>query len=327
MLPWREWRALLKRTVFGWAEDGAGSMGAALAFYTLFSMAPLLLIAIAIAGVFFGRQEAQDMLLAQLGQLFGHKAASGILTMLQAAAPRREGFLPAILGTVTAIFGAMTVFNELKTDLDRIWRCHESRRKGVLGVVFNRLLSLAMVVVVGVLLLASLFASVLIAGTSDRWIDHSAVAARALEFASSFLVMTGLFAMIYKTLPSTRIVWGDVWVGAAVTSVLFWMGKVLIAAYIGHATVASMSGAAGTVVVVILWVYYSAQIFFLGAEFTREYAHRHGSRQNEPEPLHGPPGLEAANEADIVERARRVVKGEDPVLLRFKHHPATPQRS
>lgn len=320
MLPMREWRALLKRSVFGWMDDGAGSMGAALAFYTLFSMAPLLIIAITISGVFFGRAEAQDLLLTQLGELFGRRAAAGILTMLQAAAPRREGLLPAALGTITVILGAMTVFNELKTDLDRIWRCHAARRKGVLGVVINRLLSFAMVVIVGVLLLASLFTSVLISATSSYWVSHSQAAVRGLDFASSFVVMTGLFAMIYKTLPSTRIAWSDVWVGAAATSVLFWMGKVLIATYIGHATVASMSGAAGTVVVVILWVYYSAQIFFLGAEFTREYAHRHGSRHHEPAPARGGSRLEAANEAEMVERAKRLVKGDDPVLMR--RHPS-----
>lgn len=295
-------------------------MGAALAFYTLFSLAPLMLIAIAIAGTIFGRDEAQSLILAQMASIVGRKAAEGVVTLLQAVSGRNYAVLPALIGTATLVFGAMTVFNELKTDLDRVWRCHATRRKGFIALVCNRLLSFAMVIAVGVLILASLLASAFISATGAAFFDQSEGQVHATEFAISFVVMTGLFAFIYKLLPSTRIAWGDVWMGAAVTSVLFWIGKLAISLYIGHAAIASISGAAGTLIVLILWVYYSAQVFFLGAEFTREFAHRHGSKQNEPDPHLIPVGLEAANEAEMVERARKLVKGEDPVLLRIRPH-------
>jgi membrane protein len=183
-----------------------------------------------------------------------------------------------------------------------------------MAMVRSRLLTFGMVLSVGFLLLVSLVVSTAISALSSAWLG-SIIGARTLEFLMSFGVVTGLFAMIYKILPRTRIAWGDVWVGAAVTSALFWMGKYLIGLYISHASVASSFGAAGTVVVLIVWVYYSAQIFFLGAEFTREYALRHGSRQNTVQ-ARRKRGMEAANEDEMVERARRITRGTDPVLLR-----------
>jgi membrane protein len=211
------------------------------------------------------------------------------------------------------------VFNELQQDLDRIWR-HHARKSGVMAMVRSRLLTFGMVLAVGFLLLVSLVVSTAISALSDAWLS-SVVGARTLEFVLSFLVVTGLFAMIYKILPRTRIAWGDVWVGAAVTSALFWIGKYLIGLYIGHAAVANSFGAAGTVVVLIVWVYYSAQIFFLGAEFTREYALRHGSRQNTVQ-ARRKREMEAANEDEMVERARQITRGTDPILLR--RPPAAP---
>jgi membrane protein len=178
-----------------------------------------------------------------------------------------------------------------------------------------RLLTFGMVLAIGFLLLVSLVLSAAISALSDAWLGGgSALPVRSLEFAVSFLVLTGLFAMIYKLLPSTRIAWADVWVGAAVTSVLFWLGKYLIGLYIGHASVASSFGAAGTIVVLIVWVYYSAQIFFLGAEFTREYALRHGSRCGSVQGRKR--AMEAANEDEMVERAKAITRGSDPILLR-----------
>ena len=288
-------------------------MGAALAFYSLLSLAPLLLVAIGVAGVFWGRSEAQTLLMDQITSVVGENAAAGIQLVLDNASNgAAEGLIPALIGFATALFGAATVFNELQQDLDRIWR-HHARKAGVMGMVRSRMLTFGMVLAVGFLLLVSLVISTALSAVSSAWLG-SLIGARTLEFVLSFVVVTGLFAMIYKILPRTRIAWSDVWVGAAVTSALFWIGKYLIGLYLGHASVASSFGAAGTVVVLIVWVYYSAQIFFLGAEFTREYALRHGSRCNTVQARKR--AGEAANEDEMVERAKAITRGSDPILLR-----------
>jgi membrane protein len=300
--------------VQGWIDDSGSSMGAALAFYSLLSIAPLLLVVIGVAGVFWGRTEAQTLLMDQITSVVGDNAAAGIQLVLDNASQGAgDGMVPALIGFATALFGAATVFNQLQQDLDRIWR-HHARKTGVMGMVRSRLLTFGMVLSVGFLLLVSLVVSTALSAVSSAWLG-SLVGARTLEFALSFLVVTGLFAMIYKILPRTRIAWSDVWVGAAVTSMLFWIGKYVIGLYLGHASVASSFGAAGTLVVLIVWVYYSAQIFFLGAEFTREYALRHGSRQNTVQ-ARRKRAMEAANEDEMVERARQITGGTDPILLR-----------
>jgi membrane protein len=300
--------------VQGWIDDSGSSMGAALAFYSLLSLAPLLLVVIGVAGVVWGRTEAQTMLMDQITSVVGDNAAAGIQLVLDNASQGAgEGLVPALIGFATALFGAATVFNQLQQDLDRIWR-HHARKTGVMGMVRSRLLTFGMVLSVGFLLLVSLVVSTALSAVSGAWLG-SLIGARTLEFALSFVVVTGLFAMIFKILPRTRIAWGDVWVGAAVTSMLFWIGKYLIGLYLGHASVASSFGAAGTIVVLIVWVYYSAQIFFLGAEFTREYALRHGSRCNTVQ-ARKRRQMEAANEDEMVERAKAITRGTDPILLR-----------
>jgi membrane protein len=305
---------LARRSVQGWIDDSASSMGAALAFYALLSLAPLLLVVIGVAGAFWGRTEAQTLLMDQITSVMGENAAAGIQLVLDNASQGAgDGLLPALIGFATALFGAATVFNQLQQDLDRIWR-HHTRKTGVMGVLRSRLLTFGMVLSVGFLLLVSLVVSTALSAVSSAWLG-SLVGARTLEFVLSFLVVTGLFAMIYKILPRTRIAWGDVWVGAAVTSILFWVGKYLIGLYLSRASVANSFGAAGTVVVLIVWVYYSAQIFFLGAEFTREYALRHGSRHNTVQ-ARKRREMEAANEDEMVERAREITRGTDPILLR-----------
>lgn len=313
MIGLRQVWNIAEESVHGWLDDGASSMGAALAFYTLFSMAPLLLVAITIAGFWIGRETAQDLLIAQLSELTGPKGAAGIRFLVQAT--HGASYLPAAVGSAVLFVGATTVFNELKNDLDRIWRVHATRPKGFLAVVRRRLLSVTMVLAIGLLMMVSLVASALISGLGERLFAGAWETVRMLEFASSFLVVTGLFAMIYKMLPSARVAWGDVWVGAAVTSVLFWLGKLAIGIYLGRTAVGSMFGAAGAVVVLVAWVYYSAQVFLLGAEFTRAYAMRHGSHQNdvkdELERIARP-----MTEAEMLERARKLVKGDDPVLAR-----------
>ena len=278
-----EWRSLAVEAARGWQRDGAPSMGAALAFYTLFSMAPLLLLAISIAGIAIGTDSARDILMAQLTSLMGEQGAGAVRAVLVAANERSEGLWSAIVSVVTLVIGATTVFGELRTDLDKIWRFEAPPAAGAWDFIRSRLLSVGMVATIGFLLIVSLAVSAAVSAFGSMWaggFPGSAFVLRMLEFAGSFLVITGLFAMIYKILPSVAIAWGDVWVGAAVTSLLFWIGKFLIGIYLGKSAIASPFGAAGTLVVVIVWVYYSAQIFFLGAEFTRTYALRLGSLQN-----------------------------------------------
>jgi membrane protein len=278
----REFRDLALQSFRAWMDDEAASMGAALAFYTLFSMAPLLLLAIAIAGLVIGNDVARDLLMDQLTELLGEQGAAAVKSVLEAADEKGQSMAAAAVSLVTLALGATTVFAELKRDLDKIWHYKAPKTRNWLRMITSRFASFGMILVIGFLLMVSLVVSTTVTAFGSLWaanLPGGALLLRALDFLGSFFVITGLFAMIYKLLPSVRIAWRDVWVGAAVTSLLFWIGKYLIGLYLGKSAVASPFGAAGTLVVVILWVYYSAQIFFLGAEFTRAYALRLGSRQ------------------------------------------------
>ena len=281
----RESFDLAKQAFTAWSDDEAASMGAALAFYTLFSMAPLLLLVISLAGLVIGTDTARDLINNQLTTLLGEKGASGVQTVLQAADDKAEGLLAAAVSFLTLVVGATTVFAELRRDLDRIWKTQKKESGGLWQLIAARVWSFGLVLTIGFLLMVSLALSATVTALGSylaSYLPGAPFILRSLEFLVSFVVITGLFAMIYKILPSTRIEWRDVWVGAAVTSLLFWIGKYLIGLYIAKSAVASPFGAAGTLVVVIVWVYYSAQIFFLGAEFTRAYALRRGSRQGLP---------------------------------------------
>ena len=267
-----EFTALAKSAFKGWVKDDAAGMGAALSFYTLFSMAPLLLLVIAVAGMVIGADTARELIFTQLNSMLGEKGAGAIQGVLEAADSRKEGFVAAAISLFTLVLGATTVFAELRKDLDKIWQHQPKAEGGIWGTVRARLFSFGLVLTIGFLLMVSLALSAAVTVLGKYVAGALPFLLRGLEFIISFLLITGLFAMIYKILPSGRIEWRDVWVGAAVTSLLFWVGKYLIGLYIGKSAVASPFGAAGTLVVVIVWVYYSAQIFFLGAEFTRAYA-------------------------------------------------------
>jgi membrane protein len=282
----REFLDLAVEAGKGWLHDGAPSMGAAVAFYTLFSMAPLLLLAIAIAGFVIGSDVARDLLVNQLTSLMGEKGAGAIQSVLQAADDRTEDVFAAAVSLVTLVIGASTVFGELRRDLDRIWRHEPPPSKGLWHFVRSRVLSAGMVMTIGFLSIVSLVVSATVSAMGSMWtggFPGATTLLHVLEFIASFAIFTGLFAMIYRILPSVRIAWSDVWIGGAVTSLLFWIGKFLIGLYLGKSAIASPFGAAGSLVVVIVWVYYSAQIFFLGAEFTRAYALRHGSSMGPPQ--------------------------------------------
>jgi membrane protein len=275
---------LIKETAASWKRDYAPSMGAAIAYYTAFSIAPLLLIAIAVAGLVFGVDAARGEVVTQLQGLMGDSAARAIQGMLQSADKPGHGLVSTLIGTALLIIGATTVFAELQDALDRIWRAPVRPRGGLWSLLRARLLSFGLILAIGFLILVSLLFSAAMAALG-RWMGPGAgweVVAQALNFVLSFALMSGLFALIYKLMPRVHVAWHDVWTGAVVTAALFTIGKLLIGLYIGKSGVTSVFGAAGSIAVLLLWVYYSAQIFLLGAEFTWVYAHRLGSLKGQP---------------------------------------------
>jgi membrane protein len=273
---------LARRTVSAWSDDYAPSMGAALAYYTLFSIAPLLLIVMSVAGLVFGADAAQGRLYGELRDLMGEQPAAAVQALMQNVNRPAQGLLATGIGGVVLLVGAMSVFGELQDALDRIWRAPlRPGGSSVVKLLRARLLSFLMIVGVGVLLLAAIVVSAVLAAVDARWSRSIAAAApllQGLDLVVSFALTTVGFALLYKVIPRVRIQWRDVWIGAAVTALLFTLGKFAIGLYIGRASFASGFGAAASLAVVLVWMYYSAQIFLLGAEFTWVYAHECGSR-------------------------------------------------
>jgi membrane protein len=267
-----------------WIAHRGASKGAALAFYTLFSMTPILVLAIAVAGCFFGAEAAQGEIIAQLQGLVGPNGAQAIQAILAAARDPASGLVAALISGVLLLVGATSVFTELKNSLDDLWGIEQPVQSGIVALVRNRILSFGLILVLAFLLLISLIVSAALAmfarHAGDIW-SSSAAALVTLSSLISFSVIACLFAVIYKALPNAVLTWRDVWTGALVTAALFSLGKYAIGLYLGNSAVASSFGAAGSVIALLLWVYYSAQIFFLGAEFTRQYALRFGSLQDE----------------------------------------------
>ena len=277
--------SLLKETVTGWLGDFAPSMGAGIAYYTAFSIGPLLIIVIAIAGLVFGEEAASGYVYAQIGDLLGKDGADAVRTMVDRAGETEEGILAPIIGFALLVVGATTVFAELQSDLDRIWKAPAAKRtEGLWGMLRRRVLSLGLVVSIGFLMLVSLVVSAALAALTrwwSGWLEDFAWLMHVLDFVVSIGVVSLMFALMYKILPRVKIAWRDVWVGAFVTALLFTIGKFLVGLYIGKSRVASGFGAAGSLMIVLVWVYYSAQIFLLGAEFTWAYTHRYGSRRGQ----------------------------------------------
>ncbi len=302
---------VLTQAASGWGDDNAVSMGAAVAFYSLLSMAPLLIMVITLVGLVIGRDEAQQLLLTQLSGLLGDAGAEGVKGLLAATSTHREGVIATVTSAIALLVGATTVFGELQDDLNRIWKCKAPASKGIFGYVRKRLLSFGLVAVMGFLLLVSLVVSAAVSYMGAAWFGGNEAVGHVLELAGSIVLMTALFAMTFKILPSRRIPWRDVLLGSVVTALLFAAGKFLIGLYIGKSAVASQFGAAGTLVVVIIWIYYSAQIFFFGAEVTRVFSTQHGSKSLGEVAANSDFG---AGDAAMVRRARNIVKGRDPVL-------------
>jgi membrane protein len=271
---------LTKTVIDRWLEIKAPRLGAALAFYTMLSIAPLMVISVGVAGLLFGTQAAQGQVIGQIQSLVGQDGAAVIQSLLQHAAKPSAGIAAAAIGLFTLLFGASGVFGELRDSLNLVWRATPAQDSGVAGFIRYRFFSFAMVLGIGFLLLVSLVLSTAISAAGTffaAYLPVNEALLHVVNFALSFLAVTGLFALLYKVVPDVRIEWRDVWIGAAVTSALFAVGKLLIGLYLGKAGVGSAYGAAGSLVVFLVWVYYSAQIFFLGAEFTHTFAERHGS--------------------------------------------------
>jgi membrane protein len=272
---------ILKKAGSDWMEDQAPSLGAALAYYTVFSLAPLLIIAIAIAGLVFGQEAAQGQIFDQLRGLLGEASGKAMQDMVQSAnANPATGVFATLIGVVTLLFGASGVFGQLQTSLNAIWGVEPKPGRGILGLVQDRMLSFGFILVVGFLLLVSLLltaAIALVAQWFGGMLPGMETLAQILNFVLSLALITLLFAMIFKFLPDAKIAWHDVWIGAFITALLFTIGKFALGLYLGKSGVGSSYGAAGSLIVLLLWVYYSSQILFFGAEFTQVYANQFGS--------------------------------------------------
>jgi membrane protein len=283
-------RSVAVCSVTEWLEHRASSKGAALAFYTMFSVAPILVLVIAIAGAFYGQQAAQGELFLQLRGLVGPQGAEALQLVLAGARNHEQGRVATLVAGALLLFGATTVFAELKASLDEIWQLPPLAGGTAWDAVRTRLLSFGMVLVLGFLLMVSLVLSAALAVLEKYWQGlwaNATMALTVINWIISFVVIAAMFGVIYKMLPRIRLSWRDVTIGALGTAALFTIGKYAIGAYIGNSGVASSFGAAGSLVALLLWVYYSAQIFFMGAEFARQYALQLGSLRHHPRDEHG----------------------------------------
>jgi membrane protein len=274
--------AVLKRAAAGWWNDNVPHLGAALSYYTLFSLAPILVVAIAIAGLVFGAEAVRGEIVGQIDNLVGHNGAVAVQAMLEGAAKPSSSVPATVIGSLTFFLGATGAFLELQTALNAIWRVKPKASGSFLrALIVDRLISFGLVVAVGFLMLTSLLVSAGLAALHTymgETFPGGAALWEAVNVIVSLAVISLMFALIYKVLPDVELSWGDVWVGGLVTAGLFTIGKLLIGLYLGTSAFASSYGAAGSVIVLLVWVYYSAQIILLGAEFTREYVKEYGRR-------------------------------------------------
>jgi membrane protein len=279
---------LLREAGRDWVDDEAPRLGAALAYYTAFSLAPLLVVVIGVLGLFLGEEAARGRLIDDVGGLVGPEAGRQIEDMIASARQTKRGLTGAVAGVVTLLLGASGVFGELQAALNRVWEAEPPPSRGILGTLRRRFFSITMVLGTAFLLLVSLVVSVVLSRLGEvvgRVVPGQAVVAWFVDLAISVGGTTLLFAMLFKYLPDVRVAWRDVWVGAAITAVLFVVGKAAIGVYLGYAGLASSFGAAGSLIVILVWVYYSAQIMLFGAEVTQVWTARYGTRL---EPIGGP---------------------------------------
>ena len=297
-------QALMKQTLFEWIDLGVSRMGAALAFYTLFAIAPLFVIVLALAGFWFGEEAARRELFSQVSGLVGSEGGEAIQALVSAARKPTTGAWATVIAVVTLFVGATGVFIQLQDALNSIWGVRRKPGRGLRNFLKDRLLSFALVVGIGFLLLVSLILSAGLSALGNFMVGLLPAQAtfwQWINFGVSFGVITLLFAMIFKVLPDVKIAWRDVWIGALLTALLFNLGKYLLGLYLGWSSVTSAYGAAGSLVIVLLWVYYSAQILFFGAKFTQIYSSRYGSHF---EPA---PGAEAVTSKEVVSKQSQPV--------------------
>jgi membrane protein len=271
--------ATIKETANDWLEDKAARLAAALAYYALLSLAPLLVISVAVVGLFLGPDAAKGRVAGELGGIVGGEAAQGIQTVVANAQSPSTGVLSTIVGIVTLFVGASGVFYELQSSLNTVWEVQAKPGRGILGELKDRFLSFSMVLGVAFLLLISLVLSSVLSAVGSHFstaMPGGEALWQAVNFAFSFAVVTGLFALIFKYVPDAQIMWKDVWLGAAVTAGLFTLGKLLLGLYLGKAAIGSAYGAAGSIIALVVWVYYATQILLMGAEFTQVQARRRG---------------------------------------------------
>jgi membrane protein len=270
------WVSLGKKTVYSWFDDRAPTIGAAIAFYTMFSLAPMLVIVVAVAGFVFGREAAEGALFGELAKLVGPESAGAVQAMLRSASSTRSGIIATVVGIGTLIATATAVFSELQAALNLIWKVPATGNLGVAQFLKSRFLSLCVILVIGFLLLISLVVSTGLTLFSDyinRTLPNLSIILYLVHYALAFGFTTVFFAIIFKILPDQPVEWHDVWLGAALTAFLFSLGKHLISLYFGSSNIASSYGAASVLIMVFLWVYYSAQILLLGDEFTKAYGY------------------------------------------------------
>jgi membrane protein len=281
----RAFVSLLLAAFDDWNKDNASRLGASLSFYTVLSLAPLLVVILSIASLAYGRQAAEGQLMWQISGMVGQRGAEVIQAILQSVHHPMAGTVATTLSVIAWLFGASSAAAELRSALNLVWDVPSQQTSGIIRGIVNllrdRFFALLLVMAAGMFLLASLFLNAIVAAVGARFQERlplSETALQWIDFGISFLVMTLLFGAIYKFVPDVEITWEDVSVGAAVTSLLFSFGKYIIGIYLGHSGLASAYGAAGSLVVLLLWLYYSAQVFFFGAEFTQIYSQRYGSR-------------------------------------------------
>jgi membrane protein len=275
------WWSVLKDTFSEWQEDKASRLAAALAYYTIFSMAPLIIIVLGIVGYLFGRDMVGSYMIEQISSMVGPEGAAVFQTIVESASQPATSIVATVIGLVTLLLGALGMFGQLQDALNTVWGVAPKPGRGIWGFLQTRLLSFTMVLGIGFLLLVSLILSSVLSALNTflaGWTDASVIVLQVVNFVVSFGVITLLFAMIYKILPDVKLKWRDVWVGAAVTALLFSIGKFALGFYLGRQTFGSTYGAAGSLLIILLWVYYSAQILLFGAEFTQVYAKRFGGR-------------------------------------------------
>ncbi len=294
----RSWGPLFLQSFNEWMEDRALRFSAALAYYSIFAMAPLVVIAIAVAGLVFGEEAARGQVYQQIEWLLGPKGAGEIQTLIQASSDPSQGILAAALGVVTLLIGASGVFGQLKDALNSIWGVR-LKKGGLLASLKEYLLNFSMVLGVGFLLIISLLLSAVLQAMNNFMAAYLSIPGFVAQLTAvvSFFVLVLLFALIFKVLPDVRINWEDVWIGATVTTLLFTFGKYLVGLYLATSSIGSSFGAAGALILVLVWVYYSTTIFFLGAEFTKVYADRYGS------------GINPSRNACFVSESKRAAEG------------------